>query len=33
VPIVILELMLFVSRQGFPSRLYDIASENVRAIF
>jgi hypothetical protein len=30
--LVLLELELFVSRQGFPGRLYDIAGENFRAI-
>jgi hypothetical protein len=30
---VLLELELFVNRQGFPSRLYDIAGGNVIAIF
>jgi hypothetical protein len=31
--LVLLELELFVNRQGFPSRLYDIAGGNVIAIF
>jgi hypothetical protein len=30
--LVLLELELFVSRQGLPSRLYDIAGGDVRAI-
>jgi hypothetical protein len=31
--LMLLELELFFSRQGLPSRLYDIAGGNVRAIF
>jgi hypothetical protein len=30
--LVLLELELFVSRQGLPSRLYDIAGRDVRVI-
>jgi hypothetical protein len=30
--LVLLELELFVSRQGFPSRLYDIVGGDVRVI-
>jgi hypothetical protein len=30
--LVLLELELFVNRQGFPSRLYDIARGDVRVI-
>jgi hypothetical protein len=30
--LVLLELKLFVSRQGFPSRLYDVAWTNFRTI-
>jgi hypothetical protein len=30
--LVLLELVMFVSRQGFPSRLYDIAGGDVRVI-
>jgi hypothetical protein len=30
--LVLLELELLVSRQGFPSRLYDVAWRNIRAI-
>jgi hypothetical protein len=30
--LVLLKLELFVSRQGLPSRLYDIAGGNFRAI-
>jgi hypothetical protein len=31
--LMLLELELFFSRQGFPSRLYDVAGGNVKAIF
>jgi hypothetical protein len=30
--LVLLELELFVTRQGLPSRLYDVAWGNIRAI-